>query len=266
MNEFLLSFQNDSGGFDNLAYESGSQSELCPPAKTASRATFKLLGLRPELRVQAASSRISSLNGVLAVSWASPGGLAEVDYDASVITTEEIATELQTAGLDVESAVRIGVDGMRCQSCVQSIEGQIAPLSGVSHVRVSLRDGAAWIVHRPLLVTRQELRDRIQEMGFDAALLADDPPGPDLSCWQEDALKTVTIWIAGMTCSSCVQSVEARISQMSGVRSIMVSLKEEKGTVTFDPGLTEPEQLRAAIEDMGFDASLEGRKDRKTRG
>ena len=37
-----------------------------------------------------------------------------------------------------------------------------------------------------------------------------------------------------------------------------MSLKEEKGTVSFDPGLTDPEQLRAAIEDMGFDASLQG--------
>lgn len=45
---------------------------------------------------------------------------------------------------------------------------------------------------------------------------------------------------------------------MTGVQSIAVSLEEGKGTVTFDPGLTEPELLRAAVDDMGFEASLEG--------
>ncbi|XP_075951245.1 copper-transporting ATPase 2 [Anarhichas minor] len=245
-------------GLDNLAYEYGSQSELCPPPKTASGATFKLLGLGPEHQNQAIESRICSLNGVLAVSLSLPSSLAKVDYDASVITTKDIALELQRLGLNVESAARIRVDGMHCQSCVQSIEGQIGPLPGVSHIQVSLQDAAALIVYQPHLVTQQELRDSIEEMGFGASLSADDPSGSDISYWQRDVLNsTVTIWIVGMTCNSCVRSIEGRISQMTGVQSIAVSLKEEKGTVNFDPSLTEPEQLRAAMEDMGFDASLE---------
>lgn len=166
-------------------------------------------------------------------------------------------------GYSVESAVQIRVDGMHCQSCVQSIEGQMGELPGVSHIQVSLQDGAALIVFQPLLLTPQELRDKIEDMGFDATLPTDDPSDQAISYWQRDILnssaQTVTIWIVGMTCNSCVQSIEGRMSQMTGVQSITVSLKEEKGTITFDPSLTEPEQLRIAIEDMGFDASLEGR-------
>ncbi|XP_019132531.2 copper-transporting ATPase 2 [Larimichthys crocea] len=252
---------NQNQGFDNLAYEYGSSSELYPLPKTASRATFKLQGLTAEHQAQAIESRICRLNGLLAASLSLTSSLAKVDYDTSVITTKEIALELQTMGFNVESAVRIGVDGMHCQSCVQSIEGQIGPLSGVSHIQVSLEDNTALIVYQPLLVTQQELRDKIEDMGFGATLLTDDPPGQDISYWQRDILnssiQTVTIWIVGMTCNSCVQSIEGRMSQTTGVQSIVVSLKEEKGTITFDPRLTEPEQLRAAIEEMGFDASLE---------
>ncbi|XP_038577483.1 copper-transporting ATPase 2 [Micropterus salmoides] len=240
---------NEKQGLDNLAYEYGSQRELYPPPKTASTATFKLLGLPPEHQVQAIESRISGLNGVLTVSLFLPSSLAKVDYDTSVITTKDIALKFQNMGVNVESAVQIKVDGLHCQSCVQSVEGQIGPLTGVSHIQVSLQDGTAMIVYQPLLVTQQELRDRIDDMGFSATLLADDASGPDI--------QTVTIWIVGMTCNSCMQSIEGRISQMTGVQSIVVSLKEEKGTITFDPSLMEPEQLRAAIEDMGFGASLE---------
>ncbi|XP_060888238.1 copper-transporting ATPase 2 [Labrus mixtus] len=243
-------------GLDNLAYECGSQSELYPPPKTCSRSTFKLLGLSPEHQTQAIESRICGLRGVVAASLSSPDSLAKVDYDSSVITTKEIALEIHALGLSVESVARITVDGMHCQSCVQSIEGRIGVLPGVSHIEVSLQDGLALIVHQPLLVTQQELRDGVEEMGFGAILLADDPPGRDASFWQRDT-STTTIWIVGMTCNSCVQSVEGRVSQMTGVKSIQVSLKEEKGTITFDSSLTEPEELRAAIEDMGFDASLE---------
>lgn len=145
---------------------------------------------------------------------------------------------------------------MRCQSCVQSIEGLVGSLGGVSHIQVSLQDGAALVVHRPLVVTQQELRDRIEEMGFSATLLC---VGPDLRYWQDLSTQAVTIWIVGMTCNSCVQSIEGRVGQMSGVQSVSVSLKDGKGTVTFDPSLTGPEQLRATVEDMGFDASLTGR-------
>ncbi|XP_072235854.1 copper-transporting ATPase 2 [Leuresthes tenuis] len=245
-------------GFDNLAYEYGSQSELYPSPNLASRATFKLLGLTS--KHQAVETTLSSLNGVLSVIWSVPDSLVQVDYDTSVTTTKEIALQLQTLGCGVEGAVQIKVDGMHCQSCVQSIEGKIGALPGVSHIQVSLQDSVALIVFQPVFVTQQELRDKIEDMGFDATLSHEDPSNGDLGYWQIDHLnvttQTVTVWIVGMTCSSCVQSIEGRISQMSGVKSITVSLKEEKGTIHFDPSLTKPEQLRAAIEDMGFDASL----------
>ncbi|XP_074521011.1 copper-transporting ATPase 2 [Halichoeres trimaculatus] len=244
-------------GLDNLAYEYGSQSELYPPAKASSRATFRLLGLPAELQTRAVESRICSLDGVLSASLSVPDGLALVDYDASVITTKEIAEEILILGCHVESVVQIRVEGMHCQSCVQAIEGRIGDLPGVSHIQVSLSDSLALVVYQPPVVTRQELRDRIEEMGFEAFLSAEDPPGRDVRFWKRDSTVTTTIWIVGMTCNSCVQSIEGRISQMTGVESIVVSLEEEKGTVTFDPSVTEPERIRAAVEEMGFDASLE---------
>lgn len=246
-----------------MAYEYGSQSELYPPPKEASSVTFKVLGLCAEHQARAIESRISILKGVLGVSLSLPKKIAKVNYDTSVITTKEIALELQSLGHGAEAAVHIRVDGMHCQSCVQTIEGRLGELPGVSHVRVSLDDRAALVVFQPLLVARQELRDRIEDMGFDAALLPEDPSADDVSYWQTEAAtspaQVVTVWIVGMTCNSCVQSIEGRISQMTGVESIAVSLKDEKGTITFDPCLTQPEQLRTAIEDMGFEASLQGR-------
>ncbi|KAM9328351.1 copper-transporting ATPase 2 [Pholidichthys leucotaenia] len=248
-------------GFDNLAYEHGSQTELCHKFKTA-KATFKLPGTTTEHQAQAIQTGIYSLSGVLGATWSVPNTLVTVDYDTSVTTAEGIALEFHRLGYGAESVVKFQVKGMHCQSCVQSIEGRIGDLPGVTHIKVSLQDSEAVIVCQDLTITQEELRNKIREMGFDAASLPEDPSeGGGLNYSQAELLhlssQNVVIWIAGMTCSACVQSIEGRISQMNGVQSILVSLKEEKGIITFNPSLTDPEQLRAAIEEMGFDASLQ---------
>lgn len=249
-------------GLDNLAYVYGSQSELQPPAKCISRVTFRILGLSTEPQAREVETRISILKGVLGVSLSMPRKLAKVDYDTSVITSKEIVLELQNTGHSVEAAVQIRVDGMHCQSCVRSIEDRISGLPGVTRIQVSLQNREAVIVFQPLIVEQQELRVAIENMGFDA-ILRDDLSLEDINGWQLDILtpssQTVNIWIVGMTCNSCVQSIEGRISQMAGVLSICVSLMEEKGTISFDPRQMDPEKLRVAIEDMGFDASLQGK-------
>uniref|UniRef100_A0A8C7N8W2 Copper-transporting ATPase 2 n=1 Tax=Oncorhynchus kisutch TaxID=8019 RepID=A0A8C7N8W2_ONCKI len=268
--------------YENLAYEPGSQSELYPQPKALSRAVFQLSGLTPKSSIQAIESHVASLKGVVSVNFSVASGLAQVDYHASSISTRELSLEIQAMGYGVvdmageevtktgeteatESLTRIRVKGMTCQSCVRSIEGRIGTLPGVLHIKVSLSDQEAVVQFQPHTVTSEEVKEQIENMGFGATLTNKDT---SIDCGQgetpvsssilDSLTRTSVIGIVGMTCNSCVQSIEGKISEMTGVCSIAVSLKEERGTVTFDPSLTQPEELRAAIEDMGFDASLIG--------
>lgn len=193
----------------------------------------------------------------MSVSWPSRH-LVRVDYDASVITERDLVLEVlevQDRGLDVESVVWIRVEG---QACVQTIQEQLGSLEGVSNVRGSLQERVVMVAYRPLLVTQQEVKEHIGDLGFRSWSSAD----ADLSGWQEVSpdwsARTVTLCVAGMTCSSCSSSIQERVSQMGGVKSIAVALRDGTATVTFDPRLTEAELLRAAIEEMGFEASLQG--------
>lgn len=259
---FVFCLQNHAEvptrGFDNLAYECGSQSDLHRPPHTSTRATFRLPGFGGGHWTESIRSRISGLAGVLSVCCCS-AHLVKVDYDASVTTERDLVLEVQNTGLDVESVVWIKAEGMHCQSCVQTIEERVLSLSGVSNIRGSLQERAVMVTYRPLLVTQQELVEHIQDLGFSTCLL----PDADLTCWQdalaERTAQTVILYIAGMTCSSCSSSIEGRLSQMGGVKAIAVSVSDGTGTVTFDPRVTEVELLRAAIEEMGFEASLQGR-------
>uniref|UniRef100_A0A8C2ABL6 P-type Cu(+) transporter n=1 Tax=Cyprinus carpio TaxID=7962 RepID=A0A8C2ABL6_CYPCA len=147
------------------------------------------------------------------------------------------------------------VTGMHCKSCVVSIQDSISKLPGVSSVVVSLENTQAVIQHNLKQTSAAELQKAIEDLppgSFKAAVLPASPePG-----FLQPLVSVAEIHIEGMTCGSCVQSIEGVISQKKGVRSAKVSLASHQGTFEFDPLVTTSEELRAAIEDMGFDAFL----------
>lgn len=67
---------------------------------------------------------------------------------------------------------------------------------------------------------------------------------------------SVKIRIDGMTCQSCVKSIEGTIGDHLGVVNIKVDLKENFGQVEYKTEEITPLELVEAIEDMGFNASL----------
>lgn len=68
--------------------------------------------------------------------------------------------------------------------------------------------------------------------------------------------KKAFIQITGMTCHSCVKTIQHIVGELEGVISINVSLSNEEGIVVFDPSKIDVLTLIGEIEDTGFDASL----------
>ena len=62
--------------------------------------------------------------------------------------------------------------------------------------------------------------------------------------------------ITGMTCASCVRSVETALTGVSGVASAEVNLANERATVRMDPGQAELGALVRAVERAGYGALL----------
>lgn len=171
-----------------------------------------------------------------------------------------------------DSTVTFIIDGMHCKSCVSNIESALSTLQYVSSIVVSLENRSAVVKYNASLVTPETLRKAIEAISpgqYRVSILCgaeSTSNSPSSSSLQKIPLNIVSqpltqetvINIDGMTCNSCVQSIEGIISKKAGVKSILVSLANATGTVEYDPLLTSPESLRKAIEDMGFDATLSG--------
>lgn len=170
--------------------------------------------------------------------------------------------------------VTLGVGGMHCKSCVCNIEANISEMTGVQGIKVSLETNSAELQYNPALITLISVKQAIESLppgNFKISIpneVEDQTSAPikvivpvlhhRLSSTERNQSQNMStvIDIRGMTCHSCVESIEGMVSQRMGVHVIKVSLAEETGTIHFDPSITNPEDLRAAIEDMGFDASI----------
>ena len=67
---------------------------------------------------------------------------------------------------------------------------------------------------------------------------------------------TITLPVEGMTCAACQATVQRALTKAPGVSQAAVNLMMNEATVHFDPVLTTPTQLVAAINDTGYGSRL----------
>ncbi|XP_036245413.1 copper-transporting ATPase 2 [Molothrus ater] len=168
------------------------------------------------------------------------------------------------------ATVTVQIEGMHCKSCVRNIEGNISDLPGIKSIKVSLEHKCAVVQYSPDLITLSAFQQAIESLppgNFKVSLLSDSEANKTASPSgtftynvirqpPQGTTHVAVIKIDGMTCNSCVRSIEGAVSQRQGVKNIAVSLAGSTGTIHYDPTVTSGEELRAAIEDMGFDASV----------
>lgn len=146
----------------------------------------------------------------------------------------------------------INIEGMTCQSCVKTIETNMKDVTGICEIRVSLENNNASVTYDASLLNPAKIAEIIDDMGFEAS------PVEGSAVYSESSMATVDITVKGMTCNSCVKTIEGTMSDFPGVRSIKVSLSAENAHVTYEPQKSTAVKIRDAIDDMGFEASLQG--------
>ncbi|XP_047409631.1 copper-transporting ATPase 2 isoform X5 [Sciurus carolinensis] len=280
-----------SFAFDNVGYE-GSLDGVCPSQTATS--TISILGMTCQSCVKSIEGRISSLKGIVSIKVSLEQGSATVKYVPSLMNLQQICHQIEDMGFEAsiaegkaaswpsrslpaqEAVVKLRVEGMTCQSCVNSIEGKIRKLQGVVRVKVSLSNQEAVITYQPYLIQPEDLRDHVSDMGFEAAIKNKTAPlslGPiDIGRLQSINPKrlsasanqnfnnsetsghpgshvvTLQLGIDGMHCHSCVLNIEKNIGQLPGVQDIQVSLENKTAVVQYDPSQITPVSLKRAIE------------------
>ncbi|CAB1324990.1 unnamed protein product, partial [Coregonus sp. 'balchen'] len=206
---------------------------------------------------------------------------------AALLTPEPVESSPEDSEASTDSALTtLRVTGMHCRSCVVNIQENISKLAGVTSIEVLLERERASIHYDPGRVTVSGLQQAIEALppgtfktqpwsstsgGLSPISTSTTPipspsPPPPLSqsqaglsspqpCYSQPLSATALIHIEGMTCGSCVQSIEGMLSQRKGVRSAKVSLANHRGT--FDPP-SSPSLSPAPVKELDCDPERGG--------
>ena len=129
----------------------------------------------------------------------------------------------------------LNIKRMHCASCALTIEKALKAHSGVKEANVNFASEKAYLTYDPNVTNKSALIKTIRDTGYDAAL---------------ETKKTI-IRIGGMTCASCVQTIENALKKTEGIVEANVNLATEKAVVVYDPQEINYEGIKKVIEATG---------------
>ncbi len=130
------------------------------------------------------------------------------------------------------------IEGMSCASCVQTVEKSTRKLEGVKESNVNMATEKLNISFDESALSVQDIQDAVSRAGYKAST---------------DTVQK-SFKIEGMTCASCVQSVDRAIRKIDGVVDSHVNLATEKMNVKYDTSMVSVSNILEAVSNAGYAA------------
>jgi Cu+-exporting ATPase len=147
------------------------------PERTLSRIELPVADLpmvRPAAKLEAG---LLSLNGVDRVTVNAGAGLVQLDYDPQKINLVGLAGAIRSAGYTVDGTqTRIGIENLRCASCVKFIEDELKSTQGVLNAHVNIATQEATVDYLPQNTTLSQLNTAIETWGYKPRHATSDAP------------------------------------------------------------------------------------------
>jgi Cu+-exporting ATPase len=133
-----------------------------------------------------------------------------------------------------EQQIQLPITGMTCASCANRVSKALRKVPGVSAAEVNLATEQAAVTFDPAQVQPTQFQQAVEKAGY--GIITDQIDFP----------------VTGMTCASCVNRVQKALRKVPGVLDADVNLASEHAAVTYLPGATGWNEIKAAVEQAGY--------------
>lgn len=176
---------------------------------------------------------------------------ADVVFDPNLVKDEDIKNAIEDAGFEAEillepsnvgtkpRGVLVGqftIGGMTCAACVNSVEGILRDLPGVSRAVVALATSLGEVEYDPTVISKDDIVNAIEDAGFEASLV------------QSSEQDKIILGVAGVFNELDVQLIEGILSSLKGVRQFRFDRSSGELEVLFDPEVVSSRSLVDGIE------------------
>ena len=133
------------------------------------------------------------------------------------------------------------ITGMTCATCVRTIEKSVSNLDGIIDVKLNLGNEVGTVEYDSKKLNLVDIEKAIKDAGYGVI--------------NEKA----TVKVGGMTCATCVKTVENSLKGLDGIVNVNVNLGAEKAFITYNPKVITISDMKKAIENAGYQyLGLEG--------
>lgn len=136
--------------------------------------------------------------------------------------------------LDHRKKIELKISGMTCAMCAATIEKSLINLNGVISAQVNLGNESVVIEYDFLKLKFTDLDKVIREAGY------------------QIINEKVVLKIGGMTCASCVKTIENSLLRLDGTVEVNIDLAGEKALVIYNPNIVTQADIKRTIEETGY--------------
>ncbi|MBI3738997.1 MAG: heavy metal translocating P-type ATPase [Chloroflexi bacterium] len=147
------------------------------PERTLTRIELPVSGLPLKEHSTHLESTLRALEGVDEVKINLTAGRLEVGYDAQKVDVAKLVGAVKSIGFEVGGAtIRIGIENLRCASCVKFIEDELKATQGVLNATVNIATQEATVDYLPQNTTLSQLNAAIETWGYKPRPATSDAP------------------------------------------------------------------------------------------
>ncbi|ORX78321.1 heavy metal translocatin [Basidiobolus meristosporus CBS 931.73] len=190
--------------------------------------------------------------------------ISNIGYDLVDLQWEVINKKKATKSTVTMSRATMQIEGMTCSSCVKTTEKALSAIETIVEGSISVSAltgrGVAVFANEDQEALGKVIEESISNIGYDLVDLQwetiqeNDPSDQNES--GEATTVTTNLNITGMTCSSCVNSIESNLRERDGIISCQINLLMQSGVVVHDPTKVGPRTLVELISDLGYEATV----------
>ncbi len=182
-------------------------------------------------------------------------------------TLNEVLTSIESLGYQGGTEQAYQLQGLNCGRCVNKLTTHLSVQTAIAKLQVS-KDQLSLVT----TLTAEQVKALVAEVGYQAIEAeqestftpaasinekkTDTPDAENSSNTEptEASSQTLSLLIKGMTCASCVASVEKALLSVEGVQSAQVNLAEQSALVKAN--FANPQPLLNAIQSAGYQAEI----------